>query len=108
MISQFYKENIGGRKNSVRKQSTVKKIFRLEKNMQNSFFLQYCTEQFCRKPLESVKAQEIQVFNLTSHTHFALHALQFSRFVHPYLVWCYNGDTTMHRGQVLWKSFLTG
>lgn len=58
--------------------------------------------------LESFEAQEIQVFNLTSKTHFALHALQFSRFVHPYLVWCYKGESTMHRIQVLWKSCLTG
>ena len=58
--------------------------------------------------LESFEAEEIQVFNLTSKTHFALHALQFSRFVHPYLVWCYKGESTMHRIQVLWKSCLTG
>jgi len=58
--------------------------------------------------LESYEAQEIQVFNMISKTHFALHSLQFSRFVHPYLVWCYKGESTMHRIQTLWKSCLAG
>ena len=58
--------------------------------------------------LESFAAQDIQVFNMTSKTHFALHSLQFSRFVHPYLVWCYKGEHTMQRIQTLWKSCLKG
>lgn len=48
----------------------------------------------------------LQVFNLTSKTHFFLHALQLSRFIHPFLVWCYKGESA--RVQTLWKSCLPG
>ena len=49
-----------------------------------------------------------QLFNMTTKTHFALHSLQFSRYIHPFLVWCYKGESTMHRVQILWKSCLHG
>lgn len=58
--------------------------------------------------LEYYQNEEIQVFNMTSKTHFALHALQFAKFIHPFMVWCYKGESTMHRIQVLWKSCLHG
>ena len=57
---------------------------------------------------EYYQSIELQVFNLTSQTHFVLHALQLSRFIHPFLVWCYKGESTMHRVQTLWKSCLPG
>ena len=58
--------------------------------------------------LEHYQNEETQVFNMTSKTHFALHALQFSKFIHPFMVWCYKGESAMHRIQVLWKSCLHG
>ena len=58
--------------------------------------------------LEHYEAAGIQIFNMTSKTHFALHALQFSKFIHPFMIWCYKGESTMHRIQVLWKSCLHG
>ena len=57
--------------------------------------------------LEHYKNEEIQVFNMTTKTHFALHSLQFCKHIHPFLIWCYKGESTMHRIQVLWKSCLT-
>ena len=47
-------------------------------------------------------------FNVTSKTHFALHSLQFSNCIHPFLIWCYEGESTMRRAQILWKSCLHG
>ena len=58
--------------------------------------------------LEHYQHEEIQVFNMTSKTHVALHALQFSKFIHPFMVWCFKGESTMHHIQVLWKSCLHG
>ncbi|CAL1171254.1 unnamed protein product [Cladocopium goreaui] len=51
---------------------------------------------------------EDQLFNLTTKTHFALHSLQLSCFIHPFLVHCYKGESTMHRIQILWRSCLHG
>ena len=48
------------------------------------------------------------VFNVTSKTHFAWHSLQFSNCIHPFLIWCYEGESTMRRAQILWKSCLHG
>lgn len=56
--------------------------------------------------LEHYEGEGIQIFNMTSKTHFALHALQFSKFIHPFMIWCYKGESTMHRIRVLWKSCL--
>ena len=57
---------------------------------------------------EHFEAQDIKIFNVTSKTHFALHSLQFSKYIHPFLLWCYKGESTMHRAQTLWKSCLAG
>ena len=57
---------------------------------------------------EHFESQDLKIFNVTSKTHFALHSLQFSKFIHPFLVWCYKGESTMHRAQTLWKSCLPG
>ena len=47
-------------------------------------------------------------FTVTSKTHFAWHSLQFSNCIHPFLIWCYEGESTMRRAQILWKSCLHG
>ena len=57
---------------------------------------------------EHFEAQDIKIFNVTSKTHFALHSLQFSKYIHPFLLWCYKGESTMRRAQTLWKSCLAG
>ena len=57
---------------------------------------------------EHFEAEDIKIFNVTSKTHFALHSLQFSKYIHPFLLWCYKGESTMHRAQTLWKSCLPG
>ena len=49
-----------------------------------------------------------KLFNITTKTHFVLHSLHLSAFIHPHLVWCYKGEATMHRLQTLWKSCLPG
>ena len=54
--------------------------------------------------LEHYEAAGIQIFNMTSKTYFALHALQFSKLIHPFMILCYKGESAMHRIQVLWKS----
>ena len=54
------------------------------------------------------EAEGRRIFNITSKTHFVLHSLHLSAFIHPHMVWCYKGDTTMHRLQTLWKSCLPG
>ena len=54
------------------------------------------------------ESQDINIFNQTSKTHFSLHSLQLSCYVHPYLVYCFKGESTMHRVQTLWKSCLHG
>ncbi|OLQ11797.1 hypothetical protein AK812_SmicGene4402 [Symbiodinium microadriaticum] len=54
------------------------------------------------------EAEGRRIFNITSKTHFVLHSLHLSAFIHPHMVWCYNGETTMHRLQTLWKSCLPG
>ncbi|CAE7237646.1 unnamed protein product [Symbiodinium natans] len=54
------------------------------------------------------KAAGRHLFNLTSKTHFALHSLSLSGCIHPAMVWCFKGESTMHRVQTLWKSCLPG
>ena len=54
------------------------------------------------------KEQGRAIFNQTSKTHFVLHSLMLSRFIHPSMTWCYKGEPTMHRLQVLWKSCIPG
>ena len=49
-----------------------------------------------------------KVFNMTSKTHFALHSLQLAVYIHPALVWCFKGESTMHSMQYIWKSCLPG
>lgn len=58
--------------------------------------------------LETFEGEDVKVFNITSKTHFALHCLQLSKHVHPFLTWCYKGESTMRRIQCLWKSCLAG
>ena len=57
---------------------------------------------------ERYKLVGIKIFNQTSKTHFVLHSLQLARHLHPFLVWCYKGETMMHKSQRLWKSCLDG
>ena len=57
---------------------------------------------------EHFKGIDLQVFNITSKTHFVLHCLQLSSYIHPFAVWCYKGESTMHRIQTVWKSCLPG
>lgn len=49
-----------------------------------------------------------KVFNLTSKTHFALHSLQLSVYIHPALNWCFKGEATMLSWGRVWKSCLDG
>ena len=58
--------------------------------------------------LEEVEAKEYNIFNMTTRTHYCLHSLMFAKFIHPYMVWCFKGETTMRRVQKLWKSCLNG
>jgi hypothetical protein len=58
--------------------------------------------------LEHFKSEGIKVFNMTTKTHFAFHSLQLSVYIHPALVWCFKGETTMHNVQIMWKSCLPG
>ena len=58
--------------------------------------------------LEHFKGLNIKAFNQTSKTHFALHSVMLSKYIHPYLVWCFKGETMMHKTQRLWKSCLAG
>ena len=53
-------------------------------------------------------ATDLQIFNLTSKTHFCLHTMQLSNAIHPYLTWCFKGETKMKAVQRLWKSCLDG
>ena len=57
---------------------------------------------------EHFESTDIKIFNMTSKTHFAIHSIQFSNCLHPFLIWCYKGESTMHRAQILWKSCLRG
>lgn len=50
----------------------------------------------------------IKAFNITSKTHFALHSLQFSSYIHPYCVWCFKGESQMRVMSTIWKSCLSG
>ena len=58
--------------------------------------------------LEEFEILNYKVFNMTAKTHYCLHSLFFARYIHPYMVWCFKGETTMHRVQGLWKSCLAG
>ena len=49
-----------------------------------------------------------RLYNMTSKTHFSIHSLLLAKFVHPAMTWCYKGESTMHRLQVLWKACLPG
>ena len=51
---------------------------------------------------------DLQIFNLTSKTHFCLHTMLLSNSIHPYLTWCFKGETKMKTVQRLWKSCLVG
>ena len=44
----------------------------------------------------------------TSKPIFSLHSLQLSCYVHPYLIYCFAGESTMHHVQTLLKSCFPG
>ena len=54
------------------------------------------------------KEQDKRLFNFTAKLHFCQHSLELAKFVHPSLVWCFKGETTMRSVQRLWKSCLDG
>ena len=54
------------------------------------------------------KGLDRKLFNLTSKTHFVLHSLQLCEYIHRKMIWCFKGESTMHRLQTLWKSCLHG
>lgn len=54
------------------------------------------------------KEQDKRLFNFTAKLHFCQHSLGLAKFVHPSLVWCFKGETTMRSVQRLWKSCLDG
>jgi len=58
--------------------------------------------------LEHFKEADVKVFNLTAKSHFVVHVLLLSRYVHPYLVWCFKGEQMMRRWQGVWQSCLSG
>ena len=57
---------------------------------------------------EFYKGQGTSLFNMTSKTHFVIHSLQFARYIHPSLVWCFKGEVTMKKTQKVFKSCLAG
>ena len=58
--------------------------------------------------LEYFQAQEVQIWNITTKTHFCLHTLFLARYIHPSLTWAFKGETTMKAVQTLWRSCLAG
>ena len=54
------------------------------------------------------KLRDIRAFNITSKTHFSLHSLQLSSYIHPYAVWCFKGESQMRAMSTIWKSCLDG
>ncbi|CAE8611676.1 unnamed protein product [Polarella glacialis] len=58
--------------------------------------------------MERFKTEGVQFFHLTAKTHFAIHSIMFSRYIHPALVWCFKGEMMMARTQRIWKSCLAG
>lgn len=57
---------------------------------------------------EFYKGQGQSLFNMTSKTHFVIHSLQLSRYIHPSLVWCFKGEVNMKKTQKVFKSCLAG
>ena len=57
---------------------------------------------------EFYKGQGRSLFNMTSKTHFVIHSLQLSRYIHPSLVWCFKGEVNMKKTQKVFKSCLAG
>ena len=64
--------------------------------------------QICGQLQDFYKSENRKIFNLTSKSHFALHSLQFSKYVHPAVIWCFKGESHIHRQQQVWKSCLKG
>ena len=79
-----------------------------EDHAQNAFMLGLQMAQTHAMLEAHFKDAGRKLFNMTSKTHFVLHALKLSGCVHPKLVWCFKGESTMHRLQTLWKSCLPG
>ena len=57
---------------------------------------------------EFYNEQGTSLFNMTSKTHFVIHSLQFARYIHPSLVWCFKGEVNMKKTQKVFKSCLAG
>lgn len=58
--------------------------------------------------MDFYKEQNRQLFNLTTKMHFCHHTLAVADAIHPYLTWCFKGETKMRTVQRLWKSCLVG
>ena len=51
---------------------------------------------------------EMQLWNLTSKTHFCMHTFYLSRYIHPSLTWAFKGENMMKAVQTVWRSCLSG
>ena len=58
--------------------------------------------------MQHCKSHAIRAFNITSKSHFVIHSIRWSKFIHPFLIWCFKGETLMHKSRILWQSCLTG
>lgn len=58
--------------------------------------------------LEHYEQENVQIWNLTSKTHYCLHTFYLARWLHPSLTWAFKGESTMKAVQTLWKSCLAG
>jgi hypothetical protein len=57
---------------------------------------------------EQCDESAIRAFNITAKTHFSLHSLQLCGYIHPYVVWCFKGESQMRVCARIWKSCLSG
>lgn len=58
--------------------------------------------------MEHYVSEGVQIFNCATKLHFTLHSLHLSKWVRPYLTWCFKGEANMRSVQQLWKSCLSG
>ena len=58
--------------------------------------------------LEHYEQENVQIWNMTSKTHYCLHTFYLARWLHPSLTWAFKGESTMKAVQTLWKSCLSG
>jgi len=57
---------------------------------------------------EHFEKEEVQIFNVTSKSHMNLHPIMLSRYVHPYLLWCFKGEDNMQKMSRVLASCLKG